>query len=129
MTREEKVAQARAYFNRMTDVTKGVLTIKVVCAGTIRDHVESGITTWEELGFTDSDVESRIRLAQVWEAKTCFNWMADDSRGIYVIEELYAPLIRHYVASGITTWDELGFTDHDVEERLQQAKMWSESIV
>lgn len=70
MTREKKVIKARAYFDKMSGHIYSVDTIEGLYAATIRRYVAEGVTTWEELGFTDSDVEERLQQAKMRSVST-----------------------------------------------------------
>lgn len=87
----------------------------------IRELVASGKTTWKKLGFTDKDMTERVEQARIREAKVRFERLIDTWYTPQVIER-FASDIRELVASGRTTWEELGFTDEDVTKRLAQYK-------
>ena len=87
----------------------------------IRQYVADGIITWDELGFTDDDVEARIDAAKVKDAGQQYEGMTDTAYSVGTVENK-AEEIRQYVADGIVTWDELGFSDDDVEARLNAAR-------
>ena len=91
----------------------------VFFAKNIRDLVESGETNWNELGFTEKDLEGRIRDARVRNAKKEFANMLDACYSLDTIV-FFAKNIRDLVESGETNWEELGFTDKDVTERLKK---------
>ena len=122
MTHEEKVNEARSYFDKMTDATYSVSTIEGLYAATIRRYVAEGVTTWEELGFNEADVANHVRQAKVREAQEQFSKMTDATCSVATIEELYAATIRQYVAEGVTTWEELGFNEADVAMQVNKAK-------
>ena len=64
---EANVREARKYFDKMTNEAHSVITVEGLYAKTIRGCVADGTTTWDELGFTEAEVASRVREAKVRE--------------------------------------------------------------
>lgn len=90
-------------------------------ADNIRKVVENGDATWEELGFTDEDVTQRLNRACIKCAQYYF--VAMDQPHVDHFSSLeYARWIRKIMSDGIITWDELGFTDADVEKHVEQKR-------
>ena len=58
----------------------------------------------------------------VQTAKADFKSMLETCYSVGTVEG-FARKIRALVQSGETTWDELGFTNNQVAERLQKAKV------
>ncbi len=97
------------YHSMLTDPQHASSYVKI-----IREMVDDGTTTWDELGFTDTDVAARFKTARVALAKRHYRLMLDKSEWTPAL----AGIIREMVDDGTTTWDELGFTDTDVAARL-----------
>lgn len=114
------IETAKANFARMLDINYTPEVINEF-ARDIRALVESDETTWDELGFTDNDVAERQRMVKVREMIYFFD-MLNNARTDITASAL-ARDIRAMVESGETTWDELGFTDSEVVERIQQTRV------
>lgn len=89
-------------------------------AESIRDLVGSGQSSWEELGFTDKEVEKRLHEAKVRDRREKFELMARPFYSAAFIQS-FADDIRGLVESGESSWDELRCTDALVARRLRKA--------
>jgi hypothetical protein len=116
-----RVREVKRYFDGMNNPTFNANTVENTYAASIRAYVAKGIT-WKELGFTESEVTERARLAKVREAKQYFAQMNNPTFSVRMIEGVYAATIRKYVDEGETTWKELGFTEQDIANRVRKAK-------
>mgnify|MGYP001606483410 CR=1 FL=1 len=115
------VQKAQENFGKMLETCYSSMTVENFANG-IRALVQNNETTWDELGFTDSDVAERLRKAKVREAAENFGKMLETCYSSMTVEN-FANGIRALVQNNETTWDELGFTDSDVAERLRKAKV------
>jgi hypothetical protein len=84
----------------------------------VRRMVADGELTWEELGFTEDDLEKIERKARVSAAKRQYDAMLHDAE----IAPFYTMSIRQKVAEGQLTWEELGFTEDDLKQRNEEAR-------
>ncbi|MEX0930443.1 MAG: hypothetical protein WDZ79_02055 [Candidatus Paceibacterota bacterium] len=113
--------RGREYFDLMHDPNFPLENVEGF-ARRIRAWVASDETNWTELGFTDDQLTESLREAKVREGKKGFCWMllhppfsVEKARGI-------VRRIRAWVANGETNWAELGFSDDQLENRLQMVR-------
>lgn len=112
--------KAKARFEEMAKPCYSANTVEYLGKG-IRDLVRLGKTTWKELGFTDKDIEKRIRQAKVRCAKEDFDLMLNPRYSAETVQKM-ADQIRHLVRTEQATWEELGCTEAEVGRRLAVAK-------
>jgi len=114
------VQELQDEFAQMLRTCYSVLTVQRM-ATLIRARVADGTTSWDELGFTAEQVTERLCQAKIREARTDFAQMLRACYSALTVGN-FATKIRDWVADGATSWDELGFTDEQVAERLRQAE-------
>lgn len=61
---KNSIRKARKDFDNMLKVCFSDDTVKFFATG-IRVLVKNGETSWDELGFTDDEIEERLRMAKV----------------------------------------------------------------
>jgi hypothetical protein len=84
----------------------------------VRRMIKNGELTWEELGFTERDLAKIERAARAATARRQYDAMQYDAEGA----PFYAMTIRRKIAEGKLTWEELGFTEEDLQQRSAEAR-------
>jgi hypothetical protein len=89
--------------------------------GQIKHLIESGQTSWDEVGFSESDFNYRVLRAKGGTASEYFELLKDNRYQSDTLDGFATYIIR-FVESGAATWESLGFTRDDVLRRLGQTK-------
>ncbi len=113
------VEQAKTAFRQLPGMECDEAT---VAASGILQLVMAGSATWEELGFSEWEVDAQLRLAWVEAAKLRFQLMLSASHRDAVAHVNFIYSLLDDEGWVQATWEELGFTELELLNRLDLAR-------
>lgn len=87
----------------------------------IEGAVAKNITSWQDLGITDSEFNTMIATAQN-RGRAKYDLEDLKTTEYYVVAQSDASEIRHFVASNLTSWEKLGTNDSEIDRLVFAAQ-------
>lgn len=121
MSKENVVNSVICCYERMKDDSLSVDELTSL-AQEIFFIISSAMVAWKDFKFNRKNVKARLKAAKIRDTILCYEKMANIEYRADAVAVL-AKKIRKVVSSGIVNWKKLGFTDVDVQSRLNAARV------
>ncbi len=115
---DARLNQAKAYFNQLSTETSSGYA-EAVLQDFILKVVADEVATWNELGFTEAQVQQKVNDVRLNQAKAYFKRLSTETVP-NDLKVIFQKSILKVVADEVATWNELGFTEDQLRQRMNE---------